>query len=323
MITFRKATADDVRPALDLAFKVFLQFEAETLEPEAKTRFKADIVENETAIQNWLQGKNSMFIASDAEKIIGVVGEKWGNGHINIVFVDSGYHRRGIATELMNRMVCDLKLRGFDRLTLFSSSYALPFYVQYGFVPTGVEVRSDGFTFTPMEYIPNEIWDVLDSKGVKTGRLHERGKPMPAGDYHLVVHVWKHNGRGEWLIDERAPRGTDTWGHKWETTGGSAVAGDDSLSAALRESKEELGIDLDPRKGELFRRIVYDSFLVDVWVFEHDCAIEEIRFQKGETCRAAWASADMIRGMMANGEFLGERFYWYFDEMEARRRAAT
>lgn len=30
----------------------------------------------------------------------------------------------------------------------------------------------------------------------------------------------------------------------WETTGGSAVAGDDSLTAALRETKEELGIDL-------------------------------------------------------------------------------
>ena len=39
---------------------------------------------------------------------------------------------------------------------------------------------------------------------------------------------------------------------KWETTGGSALAGDDSLTAALRETKEELGIDLDPQKGVLF-----------------------------------------------------------------------
>jgi len=300
-----------------------LQFEAEELEPEAKTRFKADIVDNKAAIQNWLQGKNAMFVAADADKIIGVVGEKWGNGHINIVFVDAEYQLRGIATELMNRMVCDLKLRGFNRLTLFSSSYALPFYIKYGFTPTGAETRSDGFTFTPMEYAPNEIWDVLDSKGAKTGRLHERGRPMPAGDYHLVVHVWKRNSRGEWLIDERAPRGTDKWGHKWETTGGSAVAGDDSLSAALRESKEELGIDLDPRKGELFRRIIHDSFFVDVWVFEYDCPIEGIRFQAGETCRAVWATADKIRDMMANGEFLGKGFYSYFDEMEARWRPET
>ena len=32
-----------------------------------------------------------------------------------------------------------------------------------------------------------EIWDIYDCNRVKTGRTHERGKPMIAGDYHLVV----------------------------------------------------------------------------------------------------------------------------------------
>ena len=30
-----------------------------------------------------------------------------------------------------------------------------------------------------------ELWDVYNEQGNKTGRLHERGKPMKAGDYHL------------------------------------------------------------------------------------------------------------------------------------------
>jgi 8-oxo-dGTP pyrophosphatase MutT (NUDIX family) len=82
-----------------------------------------------------------------------------------------------------------------------------------------------------------ELWDVLDEKRNKTGRLHERGKPMKVGDCHLIVQIWIMNGKGEFIIQKRP-------GGKWETVGGCAVTGEDSLSAALRETKEELGIDL-------------------------------------------------------------------------------
>ncbi|MCL2249565.1 MAG: phosphotransferase, partial [Oscillospiraceae bacterium] len=55
-----------------------------------------------------------------------------------------------------------------------------------------------------------EVWDILDKDGNKTGRFHERGKPMATGDYHVVVHVWNHNGRGEWLIDKRSPQNKES-----------------------------------------------------------------------------------------------------------------
>ena len=37
----------------------------------------------------------------------------------------------------------------------------------------------------------------------------------------------------------------------WETTAGSALAGDDSLAAVLRETMEETGLTLDPAKGQI------------------------------------------------------------------------
>ena len=132
-----------------------MEFEAADYEPEAIPRFKADIVNNDVAIGNWTCGKNSMYVACDGDQIVGVIGEKSGNGHINIVIVEGRYHRRGIATELMNHIICDLKLRCFDKITLFSSPYRLSFYQHYGFIPTDVEQHLDGFIFTPMEYIPS------------------------------------------------------------------------------------------------------------------------------------------------------------------------
>ena len=94
----------------------------------------------------------------------------------------------------------------------------------------------------------DELWDVYDEDRNLTGRLHRRGDPLKKGDYHLVIHVWILNSRGEFLLTKRSPN--KGFANLWETTGGSALAGDDSLTAAIREVKEETGLRLDPGKGK-------------------------------------------------------------------------
>jgi GNAT superfamily N-acetyltransferase len=101
-----------------------------------------------------------MYVALNGDKIIGLVNER-GNGHISMLFIDAAYHRQGIATELMKRLVCKLMLSGFDRITVNSSPYGLPFYLHFGFIPTDKERKEAGFVFTPMAYEPNEICDVM------------------------------------------------------------------------------------------------------------------------------------------------------------------
>ena len=164
-----------------------------------------------------------------------------------------------------------------------------------------------------------EIWDVYDRDRNKTGKTCVRGEPRPNDEYHLVVQVWIKNSRGEWLISKRTPN--KPYPLLWEPTGGSAIAGDASLSAALREVREELGISLDPARGRIFRTYRRDapecsnpSFL-DVWVFEHDCPIEDIVLQEGETCDAMWATGEHVRGLVASGEFIPIRHDPYIDEL--------
>ena len=149
-----------------------------------------------------------------------------------------------------------------------------------------------------------ELWDVYDRHRNKSGRAVERGKPMAAGDFHIVVHVWLRNSRGEWLISKRSPAKED-WPGWWETTGGSALVGDDSLAAALREVKEELGIDLDHANGSLWRIIMRENHhaICDIWIFQHDCPIGDVVYQQGETCDAMWAGKEKILEMIENGEF--------------------
>ena len=165
-----------------------------------------------------------------------------------------------------------------------------------------------------------EYWDILDENGNKTGRLHKRGEPLLPGDFHLVIGVWIMNPNGEFLISKRSP---DKYPlpNMWENTGGSAVTGDDSLTTALKEVREELGITLNPADGVLFRqsREVHQhngsGMFIDIWLFFTDVNLDDVVLQEGETCDARLACRDTINRMMLEGTFIERKFYPYLDEM--------
>lgn len=99
------------------------------------------------------------------------------------------------------------------------------------------------------------------------------------------------------------------------------MAGEDSLTGALRETKEELGIVLDPAKGELFPTIRRDrpewpcpGFL-DVWVFQDDTPIEAVVLQEGETCDAMWADKETILQMIYKKSFIPMEHYGYLERL--------
>ncbi|WP_313165050.1 NUDIX domain-containing protein [Sedimentibacter sp.] len=148
----------------------------------------------------------------------------------------------------------------------------------------------------------DEIWDVYDKDRNLTGRTHRRGDPLADGDYHLVVHVWIQNSKGEFLITKRTPN--KGFPNMWESTGGSAVAGDNSLDAAAREVKEETGIDVLQENGKVIFTIQRDDNYCDVWLFKQDFDIENIVLQPNETCDARWSSKEEIRQMIVSGDFV-------------------
>ena len=121
-----------------------------------------------------------MFVALDNKKVVGMIetyGKSYQKNRVALMFVDSNYQRQGIATELINRTICELKMSGYDKIMLNSSPNGLPFYTHYGFIPAVTEKNINTPWKTPMGYIPNEIWDVYDENRNLTGRYIERGRP--------------------------------------------------------------------------------------------------------------------------------------------------
>ena len=148
----------------------------------------------------------------------------------------------------------------------------------------------------------DELWDVFDRERRPTGRLHRRGDLLAPGDYHLVVHIWVRDRDGKYLLTKRSPN--KGFPNLWETTGGSALAGDDSLTAAMREVREETGLVLHAESGRLVESRQWTDHFDDIWLFCQDFALEEITLLEGETCDAQRATAEEILRLHAQGRFV-------------------
>ena len=144
-----------------------------------------------------------------------------------------------------------------------------------------------------------ELWDVYDKDRNLTGRTHVRGDDLLPEDYHLVVHVWIRNSRGQFLMTRRSPN--KGYPLLWEATGGSALAGDDSLTAAIREVKEETGLTLAAENGKIVHQYSGPDHHVDVGLFELDVDLEKVTLQEGETCDKRLSTPAEILNGLADG----------------------
>ncbi len=147
-----------------------------------------------------------------------------------------------------------------------------------------------------------ELWDILDEAGNLTGRTIERGQPMKEGEYHLVVNIWIKNSKDEYLIQKRSKK-LERWPDIWATTGGAAIKGESSLSAALREVKEELGISFEPDMLKSVIRVKRKNALSDLWLVCQDVDLKDVRMQKEEVSEVKYAGMDEIFTMIASNEF--------------------
>jgi 8-oxo-dGTP pyrophosphatase MutT (NUDIX family) len=159
---------------------------------------------------------------------------------------------------------------------------------------------------------PDEYWDVLDETRRPTGRIHRRGEPLLDGDYHLVVRAWILNIKGEFLITRRAFNKIGYPG-MWEIPSGSATAGEDSLTAAIREAQEESGICLLLENAELFSTYRRGCTFYDNWLFRQEYDLDEVVLREGETIDARTATWSKISTMMGQDEFISRDVFSEFD----------
>ena len=159
-----------------------------------------------------------------------------------------------------------------------------------------------------------EYWDLYDSERKPLNRVHARGEAFAEGEYYVCAEVWVKNSKGQFLITKRHP--DKKAGNLWEFSGGGTLAGESTLQSAVRELKEETGIDAGEQELRLFATYQRKNYFLDLFLLIKDVDIGDIFLQPGETVDAKWAAADEIQQMIANEELVhsvGVRFEMYRD----------
>lgn len=167
-----------------------------------------------------------------------------------------------------------------------------------------------------------ELWDLYDSERRATGQLHQRGKPLPSGAYHLVADVWTITSRGEILITQRHPH--KRHGLLWECTGGAVLAGENTLAGAIRELAEEVGICVDRDELKLMHSVRLSDRFVDTYLLRRDITLSELRLQPEEVVDARLVTLGTLTRMWKTGLVVPrERFGQYRDSLEQQLAAPS
>ena len=145
-----------------------------------------------------------------------------------------------------------------------------------------------------------------------------RGEAIPDGFYHLASDVIVKHVDGTYLLMQRDIR--KHFGGMWEATdGGSALKGEGPLACAIRELREETGIESEAltevgRVVNDHNHTIYVEFLCVT-----DCEKERVTLQEGETSAFKWVAKDELSSMKKN-ELVTERMQRFVDDLQPSKR---
>ncbi|WP_109210838.1 MULTISPECIES: NUDIX hydrolase [Microbacterium] len=149
----------------------------------------------------------------------------------------------------------------------------------------------------------DELWDLTDAAGTSLGRTHRRGDPdFPAGLFHIVASVCVVREDGLVLMTRRAE--AKDWGLTWEFPAGSALTGETSAQAAVRELREETGVQVGTSQLKLVGRLTERTALFDVYVV-HVPGDPVLALDPAEVCESAWVPLAEALRRGADGEMAG------------------
>lgn len=156
-----------------------------------------------------------------------------------------------------------------------------------------------------MEYL-----DVCDEKGQPAGGIVSREKAHRDGIRHRTAHVWvirEEKGRIQVLLQKRSANKESFPGMYDTSSAGHIPAGCEPLDSALRELREELGIEAGDGqlcyigaicnryeaqfRGKIFR----DNEYCSVYLYREPLDAESLHLQAEEVERVDWFDLEQVR----------------------------
>ena len=137
-----------------------------------------------------------------------------------------------------------------------------------------------------------EMLDIVDENGIPTGRSVPRTVAHAEGLRHRTSHVWivrRKAGRVQVLLQMRCAAKDSYPGCYDISSAGHIPAGDEFVGSALRELREELGVDA---RAEFHGKPFKDNQVSKVFCLWLDKEAEDFNVQKSEIDYVKWFDLD-------------------------------
>ena len=145
-----------------------------------------------------------------------------------------------------------------------------------------------------------EIVDIYDKK---KGKAVERSTKPELGEYHLSIHIWITNSKGELSIQRRLTN-KKMLPNMWNETGGAASTDEKSEMTCAREFEEELGVKPNMDNTELISSIKRKYDYVDVWHIEQGIDLKDIKMQEDEASEVKYVTIDELKKIIKDKDFV-------------------
>lgn len=163
-----------------------------------------------------------------------------------------------------------------------------------------------------------EMIDVLDENGIKTGAIASRREVHKQGLWHRAIAVAIINEKNEILIQQRS-KNKDKNPGKWDiSAAGHISSGQDSLMAATREINEEVSVNLgfnvevkefrymySFRKQQVFSEDYIENQFYDFFVLrQNGLNKDSLKYQESEVDAIDFVTISQLNEMRKSDSFV-------------------
>lgn len=168
----------------------------------------------------------------------------------------------------------------------------------------------------------DEYVDILTAAGKPTGRTCLKSEAHQKGYYHPTVHIWCYTKDLNVLLQQRIATKA-TFPGLWDVSvAGHIAAGEDSLTAAVREIQEEIGLSIPKQQlsfiGTWKSEVVHPNGIQDnefhqIYLTEIVTDLPPLQLQKEEVANVGLYDLSILKDTKKYGNFLVPHAKAYYD----------
>ncbi len=148
-----------------------------------------------------------------------------------------------------------------------------------------------------------EYFDVLNEKGEFTNLVKSREECHKEGLWHKAVVVFIISTDNKRVLLQQRSSNKKLWPNLWDiTAGGHVLKGEFGYQTVIRETKEEIGIDIDKKDLEFIGCTTSENISGDIinrhfneyYIVHKDINIKDIVLQKEEVQDIKWFDKEEV-----------------------------